>query len=154
MCIGKHPRLDRGCRSLPHLTEPFSDSPVRVGGEQWQTSTPGRRGCQSSPHRVEPFSDSPTMVGAAHRHESTPRRGEGELSAAATPRGAVTKLARDGGRRRPASIHACMKGDCQPPPNLAEPLPDSTAMVGDAHRQASMPGRRSGCRPPPHHTEP
>jgi hypothetical protein len=40
---------------------------------------------------------------------------------------------------------------CRPPPHLVEPLPDSPAMVGGAHRQVSTPGQRSGCWPPPHH---
>jgi hypothetical protein len=33
-----------GCRSQPHLTEPFSDSPATVGGVHRQPSTPRRRG--------------------------------------------------------------------------------------------------------------
>jgi hypothetical protein len=82
------------------------------------------------------------MVGSVHRHESAP--GQRGVSAAAKPRGAVTGLARDSGRRAPASVHAWTEGVCRPLPHLTGPLLDSPATVGGAHRQASMPGWRRG----------
>jgi hypothetical protein len=76
-------------------------------------------GCRSPPHRAEPFPDSPTTVGGAHRlacvgrrhtvrsrTRTRPQRWEvrtdQRVSVAATPRGAVAGIARDGGWRAPS----------------------------------------------------
>jgi hypothetical protein len=141
---------------------------VLVGGAHRQVSAPGRRGCQSLPHRVEPFSDSPALVGGMHRQASTSGR---VTPTAATPCGAISGLARVGGRRAPASVHVWTGrgASCRPPPHRAEPYSDSPALVGGTHGQACTPGlrglygrrwqflapgRRVGCRLLPHRAEP
>jgi len=121
----------------PHLTEPKPDSPATMGGTHrlrpHLDGGGGRGACQPPPHLAEPLSDSPAKVGGAHWQAITPRqRG---LPVTATPRGAVPGLARDSGRRAPASKHAWMKG-CRLSPHRARPFPDSPATLGGAHQQA------------------
>jgi hypothetical protein len=68
----------------------------------------------------------------------------GGVPVAATPRGAVPGLAREGGRCTPASIHTWTEGGCRLAPHRVEPFPDSPVMVGGTHRQAFLPGWRGG----------
>jgi len=58
--------------------------------------------CRPPPYHAEPFPDSPATVGGARRQAITPD--EGRLLVASTLRGAVLRLARDSGRRAPASM--------------------------------------------------
>ena len=116
----------------PHLTEPKPDSPATMGGTHrlrpHLDGGGGRGACQPPPHLAEPLSDSPAKVGGAHWQAITPRqRG---LPVTATPHGAVPRLARDNGRRAPASL-------CRPPTHRVEPFSDSPATVVGAHRQDS-----------------
>jgi hypothetical protein len=108
---------------MPHRVEPLLDSPTTVGGMHRLTSMPRRRGaCRPPPHCVEPILYSPTTVGGAHQQAVT------GLPAAATPCGAVPRLAHDGGRHAPANV-------CRPPPHREEPFLDSPVTVGGTHRQ-------------------
>jgi hypothetical protein len=63
-----------------------------------------RGGCRPPPHHAELFQDSPATMGGAHQLGYCPRLDEGwcrggGLPAAATPCGAVPRLACDSGRR-------------------------------------------------------
>jgi hypothetical protein len=118
-----------------------------IGGAHRQTSTLGRRGERGggAGRRHTARSRSRTRPPRWEvRTSKCPRLDEVGVPDAATPRGAILGLARDGGRRAPASVHAWMKGGCRPPPHRAEPFSDSPATVGGAHRQVSTPGRREG----------
>jgi hypothetical protein len=89
------------------------------------------------------------MMGGSHRHMSTPRQRKRGLSAASTPRGAVTGLARNKGEPRTDKHPRLGSQGCWPPPHHTESHPDSPAMVGGARRQASL-----ACRSSPHRAEP
>jgi hypothetical protein len=110
-------RRKGGCRPLPHLAEPFLDSPTSVGGAQRQTSTPGRREVGDAGRRHTARSHSRTR----------PRRWE----------------ARTGKR---SHLDEEKRG-CQLSPHHTEPNSDSPVTVGGAHRQASTPRWREVVMP-------
>jgi len=59
----------------------------------------------ATPHHMEPFTDSPVIVGGVHLQASTPRQ-RGKGADGHTMHGVILGLARNGGRRTPASVHA------------------------------------------------
>ena len=101
------------------------DSLATRGGTQ-KHSRLNRGGCRLPPHRAEPRLDSPAAVGGARQ------QGSPNVPVAATPRGATPGLARDGGRRAPASNRPD-EGRSRSPPHRTEPSGHARA-TGGAHR--------------------
>jgi hypothetical protein len=108
-----------------------------MGGSHRHTSTlrQRKRGAVGRLHSTRSrYRTCPRQKGGAHRQASSP--GQSRLLAAATPHGAASGLARDGGRRALTSFPRVpvVATPCEAAPGLARD-------GGGAHRHASMPVR-------------